>query len=118
MSGRTPQRYPAIVYALRSIHVLIATFLSMCLVYLYYVMLSASQITPYVSGAMAALVAEGIVFLGFRRDCPFSIWQRKYGDEKGFFELFLPKSAARAAFPVLLIMSAVPFLAILWRALR
>jgi hypothetical protein len=90
----------------------------MCLIHLYYVMLSASEITPYVWGAMAALVAEGMVFLGLRRDCPLSIWQRKYGDEKGFFELFLPRPAARAAFPVLLIVSAVPFLAILWRALR
>lgn len=106
------------MYILRVIHVLIAFFLSACLLYLYYVILTAAEITSYVWGAMAALLLEAIVFLALRRDCPFSMWQRKYGDEKGFFELFLPRQAARAAFPVLFIISAVPISLILWRAFR
>ncbi len=110
--------YSPVVYILRVIHVLIAFFLSACLFYLYYVALTGAEITKYGWGAMTALLAEGIMFLSLRKDCPFSMWQRKYGDQKGFFELFLPPQAARAVFPVLFVISAVPFLLIIGKALR
>lgn len=72
------------------IHVLIALFLSACLVYLYCVILTGATLTRFVWGAMAALVAEGMVFLALGMECPLSMWQRRYGDDKGFFDLFLP----------------------------
>lgn len=106
------------MYILRAVHVLIAVFLSACLLYLYYVLVTGAEITTYVWGAVAAILAEGVLFVGLRRDCPLSMVQRKYGDEKGFFELFLPRQAARVAFPVLLVISAVPFLLIIGKVLR
>lgn len=110
--------YPPIVYVLRAIHVLVALFLSVCLFYVYYVAVTGAEITAYVWGAVAAILAEGIMFIGLRRDCPLSMWQRKYGDDKGFFELFLPPQAARAVFPVLLVISAIPIVLIVGQALR
>lgn len=106
------------MYILRAVHVLIAVFLSACLLYLYSIVLTGAGVTARVWVAMAAILTEGMVFVGLRRDCPLSMWQRKYGDEKGFFELFLPPQAARAVLPVLLVISAVPILLIIGKALR
>lgn len=110
--------YPPIVYVLRGIHVLVAFFLSGCLLYLYYAVVTGAAITTYAWGAVAAILAEGIVFFGLRRDCPLSMVQRRYGDEKGFFELFLPPQAARVVWMVLVVISAVPILSIIGQALR
>lgn len=106
------------MYILRAIHVLVALFLSACLLYLYYIVMTGAEITAYAWGAVAAILAEGIVFFGLRKDCPLSIWQRRHGDEKGFFELFLPPRAARAVWPVLLVTSAVPILLLIGKAMR
>ncbi len=105
-----------VVYVLRTVHVLIALFLAACLIYLYYVILTRAGLTAYVWIALAAILVEGIVFVGLGQDCPFSIWQRRYGDPKGFFELFLPRQAALVMFPILLGITAPAVLMILLRA--
>lgn len=110
--------YSPIVYILRAIHVLVALFLSACLGYLYYIVATGAEVTRYVWGAILAILAEGTVFFGLGRDCPLSMWQRRFGDDKGFFDLFLPPRAARAVWPVLLVTSAVPILLIIGKALR
>ncbi len=103
---------------LRTVHAIVGLFLSTCLGYLYYVVLTGTELTRYVWGAITALVTELIVFLAFGKDCPLSIWQRKYGDEKGLIQLLLPAKLARKAFPVMLGTGAVAVLLIVGRALR
>lgn len=109
---------PPIVYALRVIHVLVALILSTCLFYLYYVVATGAEITRYAWGSIAAILTEGAVFFGHGRECPLSRWQRKFGDDKGFFELFMSPRSARAVLPVLLVTSAIPILLIVGRVLR
>jgi len=106
------------VYILRAVHVLIGLVLGACLLYLYYVLLTGAALTGYVWAAAAALGAEGLVFVAFGRTCPFSLWQQRYGDDRGFFELFLPGRYARAAFPVLAVVSAIALILIGLRAWR
>ena len=110
--------YPPIVYILRAIHVALGSFFAVCLIYLYYVVFTVTQVTATVWGATVALVGETVVFVASGGVCPLSSWQRKYGDEKGLLGLFLPFHIARAVFPVVLVVGAVPIAWILLRAFR
>lgn len=106
------------VYLLRTIHLALGSFFAVCLIYLYYVVFTVTQITTTVWGAAVALVGETVVFLASGGVCPLSTWQRRYGDEKGLLGLFLPIRVARAVFPVILVVGAVPIAVILVRAFR
>ena len=110
--------YPPMVYILRTIHVALGSFFAVCLIYLYYVVFTVTQISSTVWGATVALVGETVVFVASGGVCPLSTWQRKYGDEKGFLGLFLPINLARALFPFVLVIGAVPIALIIWRAFR
>ena len=48
--------------------------------------------------ALGALLIEGIAIAVNKGDCPLSYLQRKYGDDKAFFEIFLPKRIAKQMF--------------------
>lgn len=106
------------VYVLRTIHLALGSFFAACLIYLYYVVFSVTQISSTVWGATVALVGEGVVFVAAGGVCPLSSWQRKYGDEKGLLGLFLPINIARSVFPVILVVGAIPVALIIWRAFR
>lgn len=106
------------VYVLRTIHVALGSFFAVCLIYLYYVVFTVTQISSTVWGAAVALVGETVVFLASGGVCPLSSWQRRYGDEKGLLGLFLPIHLARAVFPAVLVVGAVPIALIVWRAFR
>lgn len=110
--------YPPVVYLLRTIHLALGSFFAVCLIYLYYVVFTVTQITTTVWGAAVALVGETVVFLASGGVCPLSTWQRRYGDEKGLLGLFLPIRVARAVFPAILVVGAVPIAVILVRAFR
>lgn len=110
--------YPPMVYLLRTVHVALGSFFAVCLVYLYYVVFTVTQITATVWAATVALVGEMLLFLASGGVCPLSNWQRKYGDEKGLLGLFLPIRVARALFPVMLVIGAVPIALVVLRAFR
>jgi len=110
--------YPPMVYLLRTFHVALGSFFAVCVIYLYYVVFTVTQISSTVWGATVALVGETVVFVVSGGVCPVSSWQRKYGDQKGLLGLFLPIHLARAVFPVVLVIGAVPIALILWRAFR
>src|SRR3990172_10799944 len=109
---------PPMVYLLRTIHVALGSFFAVCVIYLYYVVFTVTQISSTVWGATVALVGETVVFAVSGGVCPVSSWQRKYGDQKGLLGLFLPIHLARAVFPAVLVIGAVPIALILWRAFR
>jgi hypothetical protein len=51
------------------------------------------------------LSLEGVALIAGRGDCPFGPFQRRLGDPVPLFELVLPPRAAKAAIPVLAVVS-------------
>ena len=54
---------------------------------------------------VAFLLVQGVALLVGRGDCPFGPFQRRLGDPVPMFELVLPPRAAKAAIPVLLVVT-------------
>jgi hypothetical protein len=63
------------------------------------------------------LLVQGIFLVIGRGDCPFGPLQRRLGDPVPMFELVLPPRAARAAIPVLFLISLAGISALLIRSL-
>ncbi len=63
----------------------------------------------------AALLLEGAALVIGRGDCPFGPLQAKLGDPVPLFELVLPKRAAKAAIPVLLVIAVSGLAGVLLR---
>jgi hypothetical protein len=62
--------------------------------------------------SVAFLAIEGIALGVGGGDCPLGPFQRELGDPVPFFELVLPPRAAKAAIPVLAVVSAVGIAAV------
>ena len=58
-----------------------------------------------VVASVAWLAAEGAALVVGRGNCPFGPAQRRLGDPVPLFELLLPPRAAKAAVPVLLVIT-------------
>jgi hypothetical protein len=86
------------VFAVRAVHSLFSVFFLSCLAYVYYAALTRRR-GPLLAAAGAALLFEGAVLAANRGDCPLGAVHRRFGDERTFFELFLPPRAARMAVP-------------------
>jgi hypothetical protein len=66
----------------------------------------------YLPASIGFLAIEGIALGIGRGDCPLGPFQRDLGDPMPFFELVLPPRAAKAAIPVLVIVSGLGIAAI------
>jgi hypothetical protein len=88
------------VVAVRAVHALISLWFIACLGYVYYAGIARRR-DRMLAVASGALVAEGVIVGLNGGDCPLGTVHRRYGDEKAFFELVLPKRAAKLAVPVL-----------------
>ncbi|MBM4159655.1 MAG: hypothetical protein FJ217_01005 [Ignavibacteria bacterium] len=68
---------------------------------------------PLLLPACIAILLEGLAMVvsGFR--CPLEPFHRKYGDDKGFFGLFLPKALVPYAVPFLSVATVIGFLLLL-----
>jgi len=97
---------------IRAVHGLISAFFLGCLAYVRYCAMTDTR-SLSLALAIGALLAEGVIVAANGGDCPLGILHRKAGDEKTFFELFLPKRAAAAAVPVLGSVTGVGFLLLL-----
>lgn len=100
----------SMICLIRSIHGLITLFFLVCIGYIYY-----SAITDKVGLlaylAVASVVFEGLTVVFNKGICPLGSIHKKFGDDKTFFELFLPKSVAAKAVPFLGMVAAI---GILW----
>ena len=67
------------------------------------------------TASSAALLLEGAALWVGRGDCPFGPFQAKLGDPVPLFELLLPKRAAKAAIPVLLMVAVVGLVGVVLR---
>jgi hypothetical protein len=61
--------------------------------------------TPRLWAGVALLVGEGVGLVIGRGDCPMGVVQEQWGDPVPFFDLVLPHRAAKAAVPVLALIS-------------
>lgn len=87
-------------HLIRIIHGLITAFFLTCIGYIHYSGIT-NRVTPLTLVAIGAVTLESVVVIINRGDCPMGPLHRKFGDDKAFFELFLPKRAAKLAGPVL-----------------
>lgn len=65
--------------------------------------------------SIAFLVAEGAALLVGRGNCPMGRFQADWGDPVPFFELVLPPRAAKAAAPLLAVVSVAGIAAVILR---
>jgi len=85
---------------LRIFHGLATLYFSICLLLLYYTAYTG-QPDAFFYVAFISLALEGIAVYVFNKgDCPLIHVQRKIGDDKPFFELFLPPRLAKKAMPI------------------
>lgn len=68
--------------------------------------------------SVGLLSAEGLALLAGRGNCPFGPFQQRLGDPLPMFELVLPQRAAKAAIPVLTVVTLAGFAALLLRRSR
>lgn len=88
------------IYVIRTIHGLISFYFVSCIVWIYYSAISNwSNRMAYI--AVASIILEGLIVFLNHGDCPLGVIHHRFGDDKAFFELFLPKPAAKKAVPVL-----------------
>ncbi len=92
---------------MRSIHGLLALYFISCIIYIYFAAITL-RFDTYLIIAVLSLIIEGVlVFLLNKGDCPLIHIQRKIGDEKPFFELFLPKKIAKKTIPFFLYVTYI-----------
>ncbi len=65
--------------------------------------------------SVAFLLAEGAALVVGRGDCPVGPLQAEWGDPVPFFELVLPPRAAKAAIPILAVVSVAGIAALVLR---
>jgi hypothetical protein len=72
----------------------------------------------YLWASIAFLLIEAAALVIGRGDCPFGPFQRRLGDPTPMFELVLPPRAAKAAIPVLFVISVAGMIAAVVRPAR
>lgn len=75
-----------------------------CLGYIWTCALTGRRSRPLWAGVMF-LIAEGAALTVGRGNCPVGALQAEWGDPVPFFELLLPPRAAKAAIPLLTVVS-------------
>ena len=88
------------ILAIRIIHGVFTLYFIACLVYLYYAAITSTY-DIFLAVAFVSLAIEGFaVYILNDGNCPLLHIHKAVGDEKTFFELFLPKRFARKAMPM------------------
>jgi hypothetical protein len=70
---------------------------------------------PLLAASVAFLGIEGAALVIGRGNCPFGPFQRRLGDPVPMFELVLPPRAAKAAIPILVVVTLAGFAALIVR---
>ena len=90
----------AVVTLVRLLHGAISAFFIACIGCVYYSAVTGRR-NRYLFPAIAAVAGEGAVVLANGGKCPLGGAHRRYGDDRDFFELFLPYRLSRHAVPFL-----------------
>ena len=97
------------ILLIRTIHGIITFIFLSCIIYIYYAGINNQKtILAYI--AVGMILLEGIIVSFNKGDCPLGVVHQKFGDDKAFFELFLPKQIAKKTVPFLGIIAFIGFL--------
>ena len=103
------------IFILRIIHGIITVYFIFCLTYVYYCAIN-KKLDVLLGIAVISLITEGILLYFFNNgDCPLIHIQRKIGDDKPFFSLFMPRKMAKLAIPF---FSILTFLGLVFLLIR
>lgn len=105
---------PGAILAVRAVHTLLSVFFLSCLGYVYYAAVARRR-GQLLWGAIGALIAEGTIVSANGGDCPLGPVHQRFGDDKTFFELFVPKAAAKRAVPFFAVVTLAGFAMLLLR---
>lgn len=97
------------ILLIRAIHGIITLFYLICIVDIFYVGIS-NQTNSFVYIAVGFILFEGLIIRLNKGNCPLGVIHQKYGDDKTFFEVILPKPIAKQAVPFLFIITFIGFL--------
>lgn len=84
---------------LRTIHGLIAVIMIASVGAIYYAAITKTH-GLWLYLAASALLIEGLAIALNKGNCPFGYVSRRFGDDKPFFDLFLPHHIAKQMFKV------------------
>ena len=96
----------SVLLIIRIIHAAFAILFISCIIFIYYCALTR-QYSPWLYPAGILLVLEGIAVALNKGNCPLEPIHLRYGDNKGFFGLFLPEKILPYVIPGLAIIAAV-----------
>jgi len=101
------------ILLIRIFHGIITLFFLICIAYVYYSgIIDRLNFWSYL--AMVALIVEGLIVSMNNGICPLGRLHNKYGDDKTFFELFLPRPIAKKAVPFLGFVATIGLLLLLF----
>lgn len=95
-----PAEAISVVFLVRLLHGTITVFFLSCIGCIYYSAVTGRP-NRLLLPAIAAVAAEGAIVLTNGGKCPMGRVHHRYGDDRDFFELFVPYRYSRHAVPVL-----------------
>jgi cbb3-type cytochrome oxidase subunit 3 len=101
------------VMLVRLLHGAISGFFIACIAIVYYSGVTGRR-SRLLYPAIAALAVEGAIVLGNNGKCPLGRVHNRYGDDREFFELFMPRRLSRHAVPALTVVTVVGVAWALW----
>jgi hypothetical protein len=91
-------------YVIRFIHLIVSLYFLGCLLILYHsILINKESKLLYI--AIISLLIEGLIIFFNRNTCPLGFLHKQYGDDKAFFELFMPKKLAQNVIPIMAVFS-------------
>jgi hypothetical protein len=89
-----------VVFLIRLLHGVISAFFIACIAIVFRAAVTGRR-DRLLYPAIAALILEGAIVFTNGGNCPLGRVHHQYGDDRDFFELFMPKRLSRHAVPVL-----------------
>jgi len=93
---------------IRIVHSILSIYFLGSIVYIYYCAITRTNnnVLLFIIGS---LLVEGLVIALNKWECPLTPLHNRYGDNKGFFGLFMPQWTLPYVFPVLFALSILGF---------
>lgn len=108
------KRDKGIILCIRLIHIIVTIFLIFSIIYLYYAAFTR-RFGYFLFIPLGALIAEAVFLIYNKGNCPMTRIHKKYGDEKGFWDLFLPKTIVPYITKTLEIITIIGFILVILR---
>jgi hypothetical protein len=105
------------IFVVRLFHIIATIILIASIIYIYYVIFTR-KFSYFLLIPLGLLILEAIFLIYNRGKCPMDKVHKKYGDEKGFWDLFLPKRIVPCVVKVLDTITILGFIIILLEFVR